>query len=146
MKNLAILIISLSLFAAACSNSAVSKNINTANANKPPTDLATVIDRDNPLGTPKSSIAYQFELVKAGDYEKLLDCFTEKGKKKLTQPIVESAKANSVNFTFDDLFGSVEDDNNSNGKFAIVRMKNNRTLTILQWNDGKWLSDNVWFR
>lgn len=146
MKNLAILIISLSLFAGACDSSAVSENINTANANKPPTDPATVIDRSNPLGTPKSSIAYQFELVKAGDHEKLLDCFTEKGKKKLTPPIVESAKGNSAKFTFDDIFGSVEEDTNSNGRFAIIRMKDNRTLTILQWNDGKWLSDNVWFR
>lgn len=143
MKNLAILLISLSLFAAACGSSA--GNANT-NVNKPPTDPATVIDRGNPLGTPKSSIAYQFELVKAGDYEKLRDCFTEKGQKKLTQGIVDSAKTNSAQFTFDDLVGSVEEDNNSNGKFAIVRMKDNRILTILEWKDGKWLSDNVWFR
>lgn len=146
MKNLAILLIFVSLFAAGCSKSATGSNTSSANANKPPTDPVTVIDRANPLSTPKSSIAYQFELVKAGDYEKLLDCFTEKGKKKLSQPLVESAKANSVNFSFDDLFGAVEMDENSNGKFAIVRMKDNRTLTILELKDGKWLSNNIWFR
>jgi hypothetical protein len=146
MKNLAILLLSVSLFAAACGSSATGGNAKPANANTPPTDPATVIDRNNPLGNPKSSIAYQFELVKAGDYEKLLDCFTEKGKKKLSQGLVESAKTNSVNFKFDDLFGSVEMDENSSGKFAIVRMKDNRTLTILELKDGKWLADNVWFR
>lgn len=144
MKKLAILLLSLGLFAAGCGTSA--NNANSANANKPPTDPATVIVRDNPLSTPQSSIAYQFELIKAGDYDKILDCFTEKGKKKITRELVESAKTNSANFTFDDLFGSVEMDNNSNGKFAIVKMKDHRTLTILEWKDGKWIADNVWFR
>jgi hypothetical protein len=144
MKILAIIL--LSIFLLACGNSTVSNNSTTANVNKTPTDPATVIDRANPLGNPKSSIAYQFELVKAGDQAKLMECFTEKAQKKLTPPIVESAKANAAKITFDDIVAKIEEEENSNGKFAHIRMKDNRPLVILVLKDGKWLSDQVWFR
>jgi hypothetical protein len=143
MKKSAILLISLAIFAVACGSAGTA---NTANANKPPTDPATVIDRSNPLGTPKSSIAYQFELVRAGDYEKLLDCFTEKGKRQLTQPAVEKAKAEAVNISFDDIVDSITEEENSNGKFAYIKMRDHRTLAILVWHDNKWLADKVWFK
>jgi PBP1b-binding outer membrane lipoprotein LpoB len=143
MKKLAILLISLILLAA-CGNSPA--NTSNANANKPPTDPATLVDRANPLSNPMSSVAYQFELVKAGDYDKLVDCFTDKAKKKLTREIVQSAKVNSEKINFDDIAASVEEEENSNGKFAQIRMKDHRTLVILALHDGKWLSDGVWFR
>jgi hypothetical protein len=143
MKTLASLLIFASLFAAACGSAG---SANTANVNKPPTDPATLIDRSNPLGTPKSSIAYQFELIKAGDYEKLRDCFTEKGKRQLTQPAVEKAKADAVNIAFDDIVDSISEEENSNGKFAYIRMKDHRVLAILVLQDNKWLADKVWFK
>jgi hypothetical protein len=144
MKILAIILLPIFLFA--CGNPTVSNNSTVANVNKTPTDPATLIDRANPLSNPRSSIAYQFELVKAGDYEKLVDCFTEKGQKKLTLPIVESAKANAAKITFDDIVAKIEEEENSNGKFAHIRMKDNRPLVILVLKDGKWLSDQVWFK
>lgn len=140
MKKLAVLIISLFLMSA-CGNSPTNTN-----ANKPPTEPETLIDRNNPLGTPMSSIAYQFELVKAGDYDKLVDCFTEKAKKKVSREAVEKARETVPSVNFDDLVTKVVEEENSNGKFAHIKMKDHRTLTILVFKDGKWLSDTAWFQ
>lgn len=142
MKKLAILLIFLF---AACGNPPANTGNKTA-ANKPPTDMATVIDRANPLSNPKSSIAYQFELVKAGDYDKLVECFTEKGKTKLTKEVVEKAKGQAANIQFDDIAADIVEEENSNGKFAHVSMKDHRKLVILELHDGKWLSPRVWFQ
>ena len=144
MKTLAILL--LSVFLVACGSPATNHNSTTANVNKTPTDYAALIDRANPLSNSKSSIAYQFELVKAGDYDKLVDCFTEKAKRKLTREIVESAKVTAEKVSYDDVVATIDEEENSNGKFAHIRMKDHRSLVILTFKDGKWLSDQVWFK
>ncbi len=58
--------------------------------------------------SPKDSIAYQFELVKAGNVDKLKECFTERQRDKITSEAVEKGKAQSSKYTLDDLVNSVE--------------------------------------
>jgi hypothetical protein len=98
------------------------------------------------LKDPKTSIAYQLELVKAGDMEKLRACLTDRVRANVTAEGVEKAKTNSVNYTIDDLYESAEMGENEGKKTAKVKMKNGRTLTTLVETDGKWLADTVWFK
>jgi predicted lipid-binding transport protein (Tim44 family) len=98
------------------------------------------------LSDPKSSIAYQFELVKAGDLEKLKECLTPRVRDELTAEIVEKAKGEAANMTMDDLYASEEMGEADGKKTAKVKMKNDRTLTTLIEEDGKWLADTIWFK
>jgi hypothetical protein len=41
---------------------------------------------------------------------------------------------------------SISEEENSNGKFAYIRMKDHRVLAILVLQDNKWLADKVWFK
>jgi hypothetical protein len=95
---------------------------------------------------PKSSIAYQFELLKKGDAEKLKACFTDRLKDKITTDIVDKAKALADKVTLDDLVGSVEMGEADGKKVAKIKMKSGKNLTTLIQIDGKWLSDTIWFR
>ena len=96
------------------------------------------------LSDPKGSIAYQLELVKAGDADKLRACFTDRVKDKVTKEAVEKAKTNAAKYTLDDLFASAEMGNSDGKKTAKIKMKNGRTLTTLIETNGKWLADTVW--
>ena len=98
------------------------------------------------LSDPKSSIAYQFELVKAGDLEKLKECLTPRVREDLTAEIVEKAKGEAANMTMEDLYASEEMGEADGKKTAKVKMKNDRTLTTLVEEDGKWLADTIWFK
>src|SRR6185369_7743241 len=49
--------------------------------------------------SPKDSIAYQFELLKAGDTDKLKQCFTERLRERITQEVVQKGKSEAGNFT-----------------------------------------------
>jgi hypothetical protein len=98
------------------------------------------------LSDPKSSIAYQFELVKAGDLEKLKECLTPRVRDELTAEIVEKAKGEAANMTMEDLYASEEMGEADGKKTAKVKMKNDRTLTTLIEEDGKWLADTIWFK
>ena len=98
------------------------------------------------LADPKSSIAYQFELVKAGDAAKLKDCVTPRLRDSVTQEGVDKAKANAAAYTIDDLYASAEMGEADGKKTAKVKMKNGRTLTTLVETDGQWLADTIWFK
>ena len=98
------------------------------------------------LGDPKGSIAYQFDLVKAGDAEKLKNCMTARVKDGVTQEVVDKAKTDAAKYTMEDLFASAEMGETDGKKTAKVKMKNGRTLTTLFETDGKWLADTVWFK
>jgi hypothetical protein len=100
---------------------------------------------DSSLGDPRGSIAYQFELLKAGDADKLRNCFTERLRDRITKERVDKARGNVGQMTMDDLFASMESGEYEGKKTAKVKMKNGRTLTTLVQTDGKWLSDTVWF-
>ena len=100
---------------------------------------------DSLLSDPKSSIAYQFQLLKAGDADNLRNCFTERLRDRITKERVDKARANVGQMTVDDLFASMESGEYEGKKTAKVKMKNGRTLTTLVQTDGKWLSDTVWF-
>jgi uncharacterized lipoprotein YajG len=100
---------------------------------------------DSSLSDPKGSIAYQFELLKAGDADKLRNCFTERLRDRITKERVDKARGNVGQMTMDDLFASMESGEYEGKKTAKVKMKNGRTLTTLVQTDGKWLSDTVWF-
>jgi len=96
--------------------------------------------------SPKDSIAYQFELLKAGDTDKLKQCFTERLRERITQEVVQKGKSEAGNFTLDDLVASVEMGQAEGQQTAKIMMKNGRTLTTLVQTDGKWLADTIWFR
>jgi hypothetical protein len=98
------------------------------------------------LSDPKSSIAYQFDLVKAGDVEKLKACLTPRVRDGVTKEVVDKAKANAAQYTMDDLYASADMGEADGKKTAKVKMKNGRTLTTLIETDGKWLSDTIWFK
>lgn len=95
--------------------------------------------------SPKDSIAYQFELLKAGDAAKLKECFTERQRDRITPEAVEKGKAEASKYTLDDLVNSVEDGEYEGKKTAKIKMKNGRSLTTLIQTEGKWLADTVWF-
>jgi hypothetical protein len=98
------------------------------------------------LGDPKSSIAYQFELVKAGDVDKLKNCLTPRVRDGVTKEVVDKAKTDAAKYTIDDLYSSAEMGEADGKKTAKVKMKNGRTLTTLIETDGQWLADTIWFK
>ena len=100
---------------------------------------------DSSLSDPKGSIAYQFDLLKAGDADKLRICFTERLRDRITKERVDKAKGQAGAMTIDDLYASAEPGEYEGKKTMKVKMKNGRTLTTLVQTDGKWLSDTVWF-
>jgi hypothetical protein len=96
---------------------------------------------------PKSAIAYQFDLVKAGDVEKLKAALTPRVRDGVTKEVVDKAKVDAAQYTIDDLYASAEMGTAADGKkTAKVKMKNGRTLTTLIETDGKWLADTIWFK
>jgi len=126
----------------ACSPTAT----NTTNA---PASTAAKTPASAPSGSlkdPKSSIAYQFELVKAGDLDKLKAALTERVRANLTQETVDKAKTDSAKYTIDDLYESAEMGESDGKKTAKIKMKNGRTLTTLIETDGQWLADTIWFK
>ncbi len=103
---------------------------------------------ENALKDPKASVSYQFEALKAGDFEKLKSCFTDRIRDRVNKEDVEKAKTkvSEAKMTIDDLFQSVEMGEYEGKKTAKVKMKNGRTLTTLVETNGKWLSDTIWYQ
>ena len=98
------------------------------------------------LGDPKSSIAYQFEQIKAGNVDKLKACLTPRVRDGVTQEVVDKAKTQAAQYTMDDLYASAETGEADGKKTAKVKMKNGRTLTTLVETNGQWLADTIWFK
>lgn len=107
--------------------------------------LATVARADDTADV-KAAIAAQFDLLKAGDVEKLKAHFTERQKERITKEAVEKGQANAAKMTIDDLVAEVAVTGEGKTKQAKIKMKNGRTLTTLILTDGKWLADTVWFK
>ncbi len=103
-------------------------------------------DAGNQLSDPKSSIAYQFELIKAGDVDKLKTCLTPRVRDGVTKEVVDKAKTDAAKYTMEDLYASAEMGEADGKKTAKVKMKNGRTLTTLIETEGKWLADTIWFK
>jgi hypothetical protein len=162
LKSLALFVAALAAgtLLAACSapstNTTTNANANATantsantNANAPAstaTNTSTGAAATGSLADPKSSIAYQFELVKAGDLDKLKACLTPRLRDGLTQEALDKAKANAAAYSIDDLYDSAEMGEADGKKTAKIKMKNGRTLTTLVETDGKWLADTVWFK
>ena len=51
------------------------------------------------LSDPKSSISYQFDLVKAGDAETLKTCMTPRVRDGVTKEVVDKAKTDAAKYT-----------------------------------------------
>ncbi|MEO8435972.1 MAG: hypothetical protein ABI596_13815 [Pyrinomonadaceae bacterium] len=98
------------------------------------------------LSEPKSSLAYQFELVKAGDMDKLKACLTPRVRDGATKEVMDKAKTEAAKYTIDDLYDSAEMGEADGKKTAKIKMKNGRTLTTLVQTDGQWLADTLWFK
>ena len=158
MKNVALTVALLALgtLSAACSsttttNTNVNMTANTA-ANTSATPAATTTTNTAPaakagsLADPKSSIAYQFELVKAGDADKLKNCLTPRVRDGVTKEVLEKAKGQAAAYTLDDLYASAEMGEADGKKTAKIKMKNGKTLTTLVETNGQWLADTLWFK
>jgi hypothetical protein len=131
----------------ASNSAATNTNANTTNSTAANTSAnATANTSAGSLADPKSSIAYQFELVKAGDVEKLKSCLTPRVRDGVTKEVVDKAKVDAANYTIDDLYASSEMGEADGKKTAKIKMKNGRTLTTLVETDGKWLADTIWFK
>jgi hypothetical protein len=158
--TLSVVLLAVASLLAACSapssntttNTVANTTANVANtaantaANVAPRTSTNTSTATGSLSDPKSSIAYQFELVKAGDAEKLKNCVTPRLRDSVTQEGVDKAKANAAQYTIDDLYASAEMGEADGKKTAKVKMKNGRTLTTLVETDGKWLADTIWFK
>jgi hypothetical protein len=132
---------------AACS--APSTNTATNTSTNTPASAPAKTATSAPSGSlkdPKSSIAYQFELVKAGDAQKLKACMTPRVRDGVTQEVVDKGKAQAANYTIEDLYDSAEMGEADGQKTAKIKMKNGRTLTTLIETDGQWLADTIWFK
>ena len=150
---LSVALLALGTLSAACSapttntttNATTNATANTANATANTANTAPAA-RAGSLADPKSSIAYQFDLVKAGDADKLKNCFTARVRDGVTKEVVEKAKGQAAQYTMDDLYASAEMGEADGKKTAKVKMKSGRTLTTLIETDGQWLSDSIWFK
>ena len=153
---LSVALLALGCLLAACSspttNTANTTNAtnstanSTANTASTPAANTSSASKSGSLADPKSSIAYQFDLVKAGDADKLKNCFTARVRDGVTKEVVEKAKGEAAKYTMDDLYASAEMGEADGKKTAKVKMKNGRTLTTLIETDGQWLADTIWFK
>jgi uncharacterized lipoprotein YajG len=144
-RHLFVLLVAFFLFAACGAKDERGGNTGVATSNSASSSPAAPKGSDSSLSDPKGSIAYQFELLKAGDADKLRSCFTERLRDRITKERVDKARGQVGQMTIDDLFASMESGEYEGKKTAKVKMKNGRTLTTLVQTDGKWLSDTVWF-
>ena len=152
--------LSVALLAAGCLLAACSApTINTSNGTSNNTSANVPANTSNGASTnkststatgslkdPKSSIAYQFELIKAGDVDKLKACLTPRVRDGVTKEVVDKAKTDAANYSIDDLYASAEMGEADGKKTAKVKMKSGRTLTTLIETDGQWLADTIWFK
>ncbi len=154
LKNitLSVALLAVGILLASCSAPATNTTTNTtANTNATTTNSNAAANTSSStasgsLADPKSSIAYQFDLVKAGDVEKLKTCLTPRVRDGVTKEVVDKAKVDAAQYTVDDLYASAEMGEADGKKTAKVKMKNGRTLTTLIETDGKWLADTIWFK
>jgi hypothetical protein len=153
MRNAAlpVALLALGTLSAACSapttNTAPDATTNTsANTAKTTASNTAPAAKAGSLADPKSSIAYQSDLVKAGDADKLKNCFTARVRDGVTKEVVDEAKGDAANYTLDDLYASAEMGEADGKKTAKVKMKNGRTLTTLVETNGQWLADSIWFK
>jgi hypothetical protein len=141
--TLSVALLALVCLSAACSAPASNANANNASVTASNTAPAP---KAGSLADPKSSIAYQFELIKAGDADKLKNCLTPRVRDGVTQEVVDKAKAGASKYSLEDLYDSAEMGEADGKKTAKVKMKSGRTLTTLVETDGQWLADTIWFK
>src|ERR1044072_1100189 len=150
---LSVALFTLACLSAACSapatnttNTTTNTTANTsttANTASTPAANTSSTAKAGSLATPKDSIAYPFDLVKAGDADKLKNCFTTRVRDGITKEVVDKAKGEAAQYTIDDLYASAEMGEADGKKTAKVKMKNGRTLTTLLETDGQWLADTI---
>lgn len=157
MRNVAlsVALLALGCLSAACSAPTINTTTNTTantnthtnanNANLTASNAAPAA-KTGSLADPKSSIAYQFELLKAGDADKLKNCFTTRVRDSVTKEAVDKGKGQAAQYSIDDLYASAEMGESDGKKTAKVKMKNGKTLTTLVEIDGQWLADTIWFK
>jgi hypothetical protein len=163
MRNVALsaALLALGCLSAACSAPTTNTSTNTttnttanttantsANANNANTTASNTAPaaKAGSLADPKSSLAYQFELLKAGDADKLKNCFTARVRDGVTKEVVDKGKGQAGQYTMEDLYASAEMGESDGKKTAKVKMKNGRTLTTLVETNGQWLADTIWFK
>lgn len=103
-------------------------------------------DRLAQMATPRDSVQYQLELLKAGRAEDLVPCFTERLRDRITPDAVAAGMRELSGTSLDELFAGVEKGGDGDTETVKVKMGNGRTLTTLVHVDGKWLADTIWFK
>ena len=94
------------------------------------------------LADAKTFISKQVDQIKAGDLAKFKAGFSKRQSSKITQAMIDKAKAEVAKYTLDDLVAKAE-----GGKGSLkIKMKNGRTLTTLVKEDGAWKADTLWFK
>src|SRR5262245_46311368 len=101
IPRVVLLLTGLLLIVSGCS-SGTSKTTSEPGAASGAGSTADVSD-DGLKKSPKDSIAYQFELLKAGNTDKLKQCFTERLRDRITAEAVEKGKGQASSYTLEDL-------------------------------------------
>lgn len=145
--TLSVALLGVGSLLAACSAATTNTPTNTPpnTSTTTPANKAAAVPAGS-LKDPKSSITYQFELVKAGDIDNLKACMTPRVRDGVTQEVVDKAKTDAAKYTIDELYDSAEMGETDGQKTAKIKMKNGRTLTTLVETDGQWLADTIWFK
>ena len=117
-----VLLLILALVIATGCNRGDSKSTNEAGASS----STAKVSEDGLKKSPKDSIAYQFELLKAGNTDKLRECFTERLRERITPDAVEKGKSQAGSYTLEDLVANVETGESEGHKTAKIMMKNGR--------------------
>ena len=101
---------------------------------------------DPTLSDPRGAFAYQLELLKAGDIEKLTECFRPVRRYLVSPTRVDTGKVQFAGKTLEDVWGEARQADWVNGtQIFEVKDKKGRPFLVMYLIDGKWLSDNVWF-
>ena len=143
--TLSVALLGIGSLLAACSATTTNTNTSPTTPATAPANKAAAVPAGS-LQDPKSSIAYQFELVKAGDLDNLKACMTPRVRDGVTKEVVDKAKVDAAKYTIEDLYDSAEMGEYEGKKTAKIKMKNGRTLTTLVETDGQWLADTIWFK
>jgi hypothetical protein len=104
--------------------------------------IAPRIARADDVADAKTFISTQVKAIKGGDLAGVKAGMSKRQRDKITQAMIDKAKAQTEKLTIDDLVAKVEA-----GKDSLkIKMKSGRTLTTLIKEDGAWRADTIWFK
>lgn len=97
---------------------------------------------NDPFAAPASSFARQLELIRELDVDGLKQCVVAELVDKVELADLEDAKERMGSVPATDIAAKVEE----RGKYADLLQKSGAKLTTLVKIDGKWLSQDIWWK